>query len=299
MAEQIASFLQINDLALEPWKMATASGPQSIPDALEDWDAATDLSFLRRIQVSMGELSEETGLAAGSRVRVTSGWFCERTRTRKCSWKREFVIDDSIKLIDEVLTAEVSGAEVAQAITLETRIVLVEATTGSSELAARTPGAVLHSDSRDILLEGIGSRFPVEWIDFAGTSRPIDAPWYLSWDHHAMDSSALGVLRLYVNARHKTVSAALRGEEGKIFELVRSVVTHDVTRQLIAGALMSDEFVDDPRRYDETSLGGVLARLVDHVFDEPPHSVREMIRTDPARFEAHVSSAVKLLGVES
>ncbi|WP_232078868.1 hypothetical protein [Mycobacterium florentinum] len=114
------------------------------------------------------------------------------------------------------------------------------------------------------MLEGGAARFPITAADFkALPNYPDNAAWVLDWDPDELEAPVLGGMRLIVNSSHEVMPELLRsGSSDPRAGLLRSFVTFDVARSLIAGALRNDRFVDEPEAFDDGTVGRMLFELI-------------------------------------
>jgi hypothetical protein len=189
------------------------------------------------------------------------------------------------------------GASLAESVRLETYVVLQRGGKDSAVLAARRPGSILWRDTTTLVLEGRATRFPTELCDFDEHGwLPTEAGWYLDWDPVDLHRTAMGGVRLLVNSRHTHVRRAIEGNhpDGSA-RAIRAAIHHDVGRVLITGCLTSDEFVANPRAFDEGSIGQAVHRLLVALFDgETVKSLATRFRTEPWRFECELQDRLRV-----
>lgn len=284
---------------------AWVSGDQFAPgeplrEVLVDWDPSIDLSMHIQISIEPDILALETGLAPKSLLRLAAGWYCESTRTRDrgAAYTFELPHTGSAERLTTTLTLNVRGTSIAQAILLESRLLLVAAAAASSRIAAREPGSVLWYHAQRCDLEDSRSRFPMEWADFRTSIYPEDAAWALDWDPHDLDASTLGAVRLLLNQRQPKTASLLREDPpSEASQILWETIRFDVGRQLIEGALANEDFVHDPKRYEHGTLGATLRRMF--IVHFPHHDIATLAalaNRSRVQFESLLQANLRLYG---
>lgn len=111
-----------------------------------------------------------------------------------------------------------------------------------------------------------------------------------------LDSAALGSVRLVLNESHPAVARMLAGDASPEANATLSALRWDVARYLILNALDSDEFVARGGVFEEETLGAMLAGILTlHWPGESPRALRQLRRTEPARFERELQDRAGLL----
>jgi len=282
-----------------PWlTVNSGSDVVALGDRSESWDPAVDVAAERIITIDFKTLRAETGLDIGSRVRLAVGWFCERTRTREVAEYADLRLSQSEAEVKRALRVNLPGSSLAHAVELETRLVLVSAASESHAVAARMPGAVLWQHTHHLLLEGSGSRFPMEWADFSSSVYSDDAAWALDWDPHDLEGSTYGSVRLLLNHRHERVAALLRERPpSDAARVLWDALRFDIARQLITGALENETFIENPAMYPDGTLGATLRRMLSTYF---PHdsvkTLKALVAQNPTRFETALQAGLSAFG---
>jgi hypothetical protein len=259
------------------------------------WDPSVDIDVSRSVTIDMDAFVTETGLYEGTTVRLCAGWFCDRTRTREVIDHRNVEVRRTGSLHELFVRVEAPGSSLAHAVSLETRVILVARAEGSSPIAARIPGSVLWEDRNVVDLEGLGSRFPTEWADFATSVYPEEAAWALDWSPQDLDCSTLGAIRLLLNQKHAVVSELLRENPPSMAaKLVWDAIRVDVARQLVLGALSNDDFVNAPDAFHDGTLGATIRRMLRTYF---PHdgipTLRSLRERNPAQLETRLQASLR------
>ncbi|MGH1342095.1 MAG: hypothetical protein ACRBN8_11115 [Nannocystales bacterium] len=275
-----------------PWKTSAATKTEPVQAALPGWDPASDINVGRVVRVDLPQLMAETGLANGSTVRLTAGWLCPQTRTREISDQHDLRLTEKEESVEAILKVFAKGANLANSLILETRLLLVSRADASSPTSARLTGSVLWESRQPLQLEGDESRFPTEWADFESAVYKSAAAWALDWDPNDLDCSTLGAVRVLVNQRHERVAALLRERPPSAEALVLwDALRLDVARQLMTGALANDVFMANPNAFGDGTLGATIRRMF--VVHFPRESLRALAATSPSIFETSLQASLE------
>lgn len=107
-----------------------------------------------------------------------------------------------------------------------------------------------------------------------------------------LDADAALAVRLLVNDSHPVMQAELGSPASEGKSLILDTMRWDVSRQLITLALKSEDFIERSGSFDEGSLGWSLTNIVARYFpNESPMSLRALLHSSPAEFEARLQSA--------
>lgn len=279
-------------VTIERWRRIDRPfGEDSLPSLVADWDCSTKLSVATRICVDRRRVLENTLLGPEAVVRMTAGWYCERTRSRAVSWRRDLALDEPMTDSLEI-ELDLPGDRIATSVRLEARMVLVSRRKKGDALAARIPGTVLWEHDFDVALEPDATRFPIEWIDFTSSVYPSDAAWVVEWSPEDLVRSTHGAVRLLLNRSHPQLPMLLADEENNpTTRLLWETMMLDVARQLVRGALADDDFVADPHSFDWESLGGTIHRMISNAFvGESVPGLKSLLRASPKQFEAQLQA---------
>lgn len=273
---------------LGSWHYRTADGLLArVEDAVAGWDYDFDLELTRTFRVHPDQLREEAGLSRDAVVRLCITAVSAPARYRACVWRSEKMGGGGTH---GAIDFSLSGRELAGSVSLETEIILASRGNPEEPFVAHLPGSRLFSERVNVHLEGRGSRFPLEFVDFATHLLYLNAPsalWYLSWNRADLSLPAMQDLRLYLNSRNeKLVEAARLGDPTLV-----AMLSVDVARRLVNGALDNDEFLEHPAEFPEGSTADVARRLIDVCF--PGTRVRDVAalrRSNPSKYEAMIQS---------
>ena len=131
-----------------------------------DWHYLTDITVEWVLDVDLEGLTKDCGLTAGARIGAMLAWRSERTNLRSNGPIINVVTGNN------TLTALLPGSDLGRAVSVEARIVLLEADNAAERLAPRRAGSPLWNESHRIILEGSGGRFPTIATDFAPMGLP-------------------------------------------------------------------------------------------------------------------------------
>ena len=153
-----------------------------LPAALNDWEPAASIPVAVQVDVSLDQL-QQTGLSPNAKLRINLSWYCRTTQVRGIGTTTTVRREPATYTLECNTPGDLLGGEV------EFRIALVLAAPGAriDHLVAQIPGSVLWEATRKVVIEGIGGRFPMVWVDFPSAGLPERAAWYLDWDPYAMD----------------------------------------------------------------------------------------------------------------
>lgn len=275
------------------WNLVTSDGSRALGALFPEWDAAMPVYVTAAVEVDFSGILTDCDLSSDSVLRLAATWYSAGTGLRGGGSS----VDLNSHLADRPLALEVKadGAVLAKSIMLSVVLVMLQSGTGSGPLAPKMPGSLLWRDERTVLLEGEGTRFPMEVIDFAESAwLPENAAWFLDWNPDDFDQSILGAVRLYINARHERVKQAVSGLN-KLDRAIREVIRFDVARIMVAAALNNEEFITQPESYPNGTVGAALRRLLYILFPgESFQSVRKELNYFPQHFECRLQHSLKL-----
>lgn len=273
------------------WRITPAHpSVEVLPERLEHWDHTVDLGVDATVTADPAAVASVCGLGPWSSFAAVLSWHATGSGLRQTAAVAE-LRDDGPTTVH----AQLDGGRLGGVLRLAVSIV-VRRPEEPAPAAPSQPGAVLVRDTRSWSLEGTGDRFPVERIDFreAGIRGP-DAAWTVRWVRKDPEWDAHAAVRLQLNSRHPATGVLLEGDSDT-GALTRTVLRRDVLRELVAAALMMDDFDIDPSGWPEGSLGQSLSLTLATVFpglilDE----IRALHRDTPDDFEAALQDATAFL----
>ncbi|NJD28909.1 MAG: hypothetical protein FIA92_11505 [Chloroflexi bacterium] len=291
---ETAPYLRIDPARVEagPWLDSATALP--IPAfGIEGWDPTVDLEVERLISIDLEGARNDAGLDARDELVVAATWHCPATTMRGAGSRLRLAgreMEDRVRLY-------IPGRELAGRVVLRTVVTLAAKVQDNQPLAAMIPGSVLWVDSTMIALEGRGSRFPMEWLDFGAAGwLPDGAGWYLEWSPEHPEAPALGAVRLYLNEDHPAVRAAVVASPPEVHHrAIRDAIEFDVARSLIVGALRADAASWDEAAGDPGSIAAVVNRLLSVVFPtESLEGLRTRYKATPQRLETRIQDGLRL-----
>lgn len=296
---RLVALPHLQTAAVDPkeWLVTIRGESMPAPPLLKAWDYSTALRFECQISVDLELVHEECGLGPDAELLAVALVWASSTNRRFVGASTP--VDRSGTLAMEF---DIDPTVVGGRLLLHRQVLLGRPGSTTSRLAARREGAVLWDEERSrrtsIILEGDAARFPTEVIDFSiGRVADPSAAWWLEYDFSELDASPLASMRLYLNAGHARLKPLLEGDDSEGTRLVGDVMSWDIGRAMIHGALDSGEFVDGWGQFRPGSLGETLELLIRRVW--PTHdarSLRGMRAENRGLFEARLQGRLNLLG---
>lgn len=278
----------------EGWTHERGGLPAGLPQQLVDWDPAQSITAKRNLTVQIDRLKRECGLGPDAEIALVASWRSPGSGQRGLSVKK--VLGRAGAEVACSIEAILPGAELAGSVRLITRIVLHRAGTEDGPLVAKRSGAILWEEQVTLVLEGIGSRFPMEVIDFPSIGLPTNAAWRLHWTKGNFNAQAMGCLRLLLNRKHKRITlAATRIAPDLEAKAIWSTIHLGVAREIITGVLADETFMMADQKFDDGSVGSVALELIQRAFPGASlQSVKERLQGSPDRFECDLQAAFNL-----
>lgn len=280
-------YLRLSSAETGPWQISAADGvPVLLGDVLPAWDYSIDLSLRRSVIVDLRSAAEELGFESvrlGLQVVLGVGGG-KGERARRLAWSGEILNGGAA----EEIAFQVTGAELSQAMSLSTEIVLLEGR-GGGPLSAARAHARLWEDMHRVVLEPDARRFPIEATSFAAMMKhqPAGALWHLDWTVADLDRDFVGAVRLYLNSDRPEFVGRVGAGDGPVMQLLMS----GVAVQLVRGALESDALDLSMAVSAPETLGGVVAGWIQQAFpNQSLRTVRALAQSNPAFFESSLGS---------
>lgn len=256
--------------------------PASETSSLEGWDYSCEFGLSWELDIDKPTLLQDCGLGPSTDIRLGFRWKSSKT-TLYDSHLASPVVDGR-----NVVTAVVPSELVGGLLTISVYVLVMSVQPHEcSPLAADRPGSILWSDSRQVYLEGDGSRFPLVAVEFP-PGEMQKGLWEFAPSSTELEASALGNLNLRLNTRHETVRKLLDSPQSAESKVLLAMLKGDLHRQLITWALREGPRV---RSYDEDTIGGVLWSTFRRYF--PENDFEEMsssMSASPWRVEARIQS---------
>jgi hypothetical protein len=270
----------------EPW--TTLEGDE-LPPRLIEWDPATDLHLFRDLELRVADARRATRLPEDARLGVLPLARSDRTGLRIAGTPVVLGAADAERRVS--IGMHLRGDAVGGILTLTTAIVSLE-DRPPDPVAPQLPGSELWRDEARCDLEGDAPRFPVSTVAFrdVATLEP-DAAWTLDWRPTELSDPVLGAIRLLVNSGNPRVAAAIiSGSTEPGADVLRATIRHDVARNLILTALDTPEFVEEPGRFPDGSIGRAILDLLSLNWSDDVPTLAARAREYPRRFEMELQS---------
>lgn len=274
-----------------PWQMHTTGGPAPLGDDVPAWDYLASLELSAVLEVDIDAVCASCHLGENSQLRVVVTAASSTTRMRGP------VASIAVVAGPMPIDLRFVGHELGGRLALET--LLVAASVDRTDaLSPRAAGSILWRHRKTTWLEGESARFPTEVADLG--AAPYFTPgalWYVDVRTDNLDDAALAGVRLVLNEGHAAVARMLAGDASPETNVTLSALKWDVARQLILSALDSDEFVERGGVFEEETLGAMLAGVLTLYWPgESPAALRQLRRTEAARFERELQDRAGLFG---
>lgn len=259
------------------------------PEVVEGWDYSADLSVAWEVEIDKVRLLEQCGLGPSTDLRLGFRWRSGKTSLYGSGLGAGAV--DGLNQIRASVPAGRSGGVLT--ISMYVLVMSVQAHE-CSPLAARHPGSILWTESRQAFLEGVGSRFPLVAVEFP-PGELQKGMWEFAPTTTDLEASAMGSFNLRLNSAHHTVRKLLDSPKAVESKLLQNVLKADLHRHLISWALREGSVIFS---YEEDTVGGVLGSTFRRFFSERDfEEMRSTMESQPWRVEARIqavtSEAVK------
>lgn len=278
----------------EEWHLGESGRDQAMPPVLKNWDPLTDLSFGREVTFDFPKIFSQCGLTAGAEILVTGSWRSQGTGLKECPSELPFSCGASRKTVN--LAFKVTGSKLAHSVDLLMRVLLKKRGRNDSPLAPSRVGSILWQDEHSMRVEGLGSRFPMEFVDFSEHGYPPNAGWRIHWNKGNLHAQVMGCVCLLINRQHERLRGIVTGTvNDPQSPAVLEAMHFFIARELIVGGLDNDEFVEETQDFPKGSIGEAIRLLIRRVFrGEEPNSVREIYRNTPDYFDCALQHELKL-----
>lgn len=276
------------------WQIFTADGVAPLPSEMLHWDYQTSIDLAAALFVDRSAVTQACALESSSGLTVLVTAHSDHTRSERPVARLEVPQQDRFDL---AIRFDLAGDELGGRLTLNTLLVVTEPRP-LDDLAPSRPGSIIWRTQHRTHLQGIGAQFPTDAADFSMT-RQADpkAGWELKVDLADGDALFMSAARLTLNSGHPTVARMLQGQKNDLTVQMRRTLHWDVTRQLVAMALASDEVISAEFDPDATSVTGVLRNLLASIWPkDSPVTVRRWWETNPSRVELRLQGHCELIG---
>jgi hypothetical protein len=286
-----------------PWQIRDGANQEAVGDEYAAFDPAVALVFTRTITFEQPQFRRASALSPHDVLGVAGFWSSSTTGQRGASPVAE--IDPGARETSLIQEVVIPPGFAGGRVDLRSAVVLARPVGDADEFAARGRGSVLWRDAEPhrVFVEGNGTRFPVDAIEFGSGNRfPRGAMYLLEWDSGDLNLPFLGSVRLHVNTGHPK-ARLIREPDGTDEAIALSEqVRFDVARQLVSGALRNKEFVDGTADYADESVGRVVLTLCRQMLFQHSSIARlaGRLQDNPSTLEAELQAALRLhIGSES
>lgn len=274
------------------WFLNTVDGDIALPNELEHWDYQTTLELAAPVSVDRRSVTEQCQLTYESGLTVLVLARSSHTNTELVGAKLDVPLSDTFDLAVEL---RLDGRELGGRLTLETLLV----STNPEPLGPLAPhyaGSILWRRIHWTNLEGVGTQFPTDTIDFTETGRDPRAGWELRIDLGDPDSRFMSVARLTLNSGHPAIGKLLRGEKDDGTDQLLRTLNWDIARQMVYLALQSEDVAALEPDPDALSVAGVLRNLLAALWPlESIVTLKHWLNHNPSRIEVHLQHKAGLL----
>lgn len=275
--------------AFSEWKVRVNGLEQRADEPASLWDYDAELSVSYSLRLEVDEILETVGLGSDAVLAAYILADCRQGQVRRST---STPANDSGEVHLE-LTIE--PGILASQVTLHRGVVVQEPGVGPSSILSpvHTGSRLVEDEPFPVILEGEGSRFPVETLDFDQVG--LQGAWLLDVDPGAdAEDPFLGVARLLLNESHPAVQLLSSRPPDELVPLVLNALGSDSLRMMIQYAA-SDETYAEPAVFPDESLGHVLHSAGENELGEPlPHLIR-LLHDEPQRFEQILQGRTKYL----
>lgn len=253
------------------------------PELIEGWDYSADLSIAWEVEIDKIRVLEQCGLGPSTDLRLGFRWRSNKTTLYESSLGAGVV--NGRNQIRESVPAGRSGG----VLTLSMYVLVMSIQPHEcSPLAARHPGSILWTESRQAFLEGVGSRFPLVAVEFP-PGELQKGMWEFKPTTIDLEASAMGSLNLRLNSAHPSVRKLLDSPKAIESRVLLNILKADLHRHLISWALREGPGIFS---YEDDTIGGVLGNTFRRFFSERDFEVmRSTMESEPWRVEARIQAA--------
>ena len=294
MKRPIVPFLTPTEAAVSHggWLLKSTEGDVPLPKEVPHWDYQTALELAAPVSVDRSAVTEACQLDFDSGLAVLVMARSNHTNAEFIAARLELPMSETFDLAVEIV---LEGAELGGRLTLETLLVVTDPRP-RNRLAPQHPGSIIWRATHWTDLEGVGTQFPTDTLDFKAVGLEAEAGWQLRIDLTEPDARFMSAARLTLNSGHPAIERMLNGAKDEGTEQLLRALNWDVTRQMVQTALMSDEVAGLDIDPETTSVAGVLRNLLGRIWPlESTATLRQWLKNDPARIEVHLQHHTRLL----
>lgn len=253
------------------------------PDTVEGWDYSADLRVAWEVEIDKVQMLEQCGLGPSTDVRLGFRWRSAKTTLFESGLGASLV--NGRNQIEARIPADRTGGVLTISLFV---LVMGVQSHECSPLAAHRPGSILWSESRQVFLEGVGSRFPLVAVEFP-PGEMQKGMWEFAPSSNDLESSAMGSFNLRLNTGHPSVRKLLDSPAAAESKVLQRLLKADLHRNLISWALREGPQI---RSYEDDTIGGVLWSTFRRYFPESEfEEMSSSMETAPWRVEARIQGA--------
>ncbi len=283
---------------IKEWLLIQDGVPTPFRELMPEWDPATNITVNMSAEVETQRILNDCQLSPDARLRLIAFWESKGTGLRD---RGTFVdLDTNLPKQSAVLEVQIEGALVAGEVSVGISLLLSNPGKSVGRFSPKLTGCLLWCGAKNIVLEGTGTRFPIEMVDFGKSFSwlPENAGWFLDWDRLDFTRPVLGSVRLYINANHKRLKTAVVGTQ-ITDQTIRETISFDVARTLIMTALDGEDFLANADGYADETVGAAIRRLIHALFaGNTLVALAQYQKQYPERFECQLQDRLKLFWKE-
>ncbi len=295
MKRPIVPFLTPQDSAVNhgDWLLRSPEGDDPLPKEIPHWDYQTILEIAAPVSVDRRAVTEACHLDRTSGLAILVMAKSSHTNAEIVAARLDLPMADTFDLAVEL---RLEGLELGGRLTLTTLLVVTDPRP-LDRLAPQHPGSIVWRTSHFTDLEGVGTQFPTDTMDFKSAGLDADAAWQFRVDLSDPEARFMAAARLTLNSAHPAITMLLAGAKNPGTEQLLRTLNWDVTRQMVFAALNSEDVAGLEPDPDAVSVAGVLRNLLGRIWPSvTTATLRQWRITDPARIEVHLQHSVKLVG---
>lgn len=294
MKRPIVPFLTPPETAIShgDWLLSSPEGDVVLPKEVPHWDYQTTLELAAPVSVDRRVVTEECHLDWSTGLAILVMARSNHTNAELLGARFEVPMSDTFDL---AVKFQLAGDELGGRLTLETLLVVTDPMP-LDRLAPQHPGSIVWRQRRWSDLEGVGTQFPTDTMDFKATGLPADAAWQFRLDLSDPNARFMSAARLTLNSGHPAIARLLAGAKDPATEQLLRTLNWDVTRQMVQSALECDDVEGLDVDFEATSVAGVLRNLLARIWPTvSTATLRQWRKSDPARIEVHLQHNSKLV----
>jgi len=219
---------------------------------VEDWSYDTPFFVGRDVEIDTNLMASELGLAdSNATFELLHTISISNLGIRKILHRESFQSDDGVV---SSFFQRLDSSELCEHIVLHSAIMLKNDLTDVPRWAPSKRGSTCWNDETRVPLEGFGSRFPMQDLEFSKHHKlPNQASWHLDWRPGLLHYSFNSAVTLYLNSEKVDFFDRIQEGDDVLIEQVMSAITGEICGYL----LEREEFMDEDSNYPDGSLGKV------------------------------------------